>query len=100
MPPVLRVDDTEKILPIRTVAQFLGRTTYWVRWAEKEGFFVLKDNSPILPTRLPHQTKDGGHRRYSYKDVEDMADALFRQKRITKVEHSIIKARVLVFRSS
>jgi hypothetical protein len=94
------VSDLDPILSIKQVASFFNKTTYWIRWCESVGYFQYSDGRLIVPSRVQHQHKANGDRRYSYKDVEDMTESLKRKGKIPPGDYSLIKARVLTFRTS
>lgn len=70
----------EPTYSISEVSKILEKTVYWLRWKEGkmigEGTFVRPDGAPLLIARsLSSAGTVGSHsrRRYTIKDIEDMA---------------------------
>jgi len=79
------IDASEKpIYDISEVAKvFFARSTSWVRWADRQGHFIL-DGEYVGGYR--HNGKPSGERRYTLAHIEKMAHALGSNKVINHVQ--------------
>ena len=63
--------DKQPVYTVSEVAKvFFGKSPHWIRWREKNDFFVL-DGEQVGGSRTPE-----GARRYTLSDIEKMAHAL------------------------
>jgi hypothetical protein len=85
---------------ISEAARFFDRSVPWLRWRESTpGLFVREDGSPIEVQRTVPRRAAAGYRRYTVNDIGDIADALWREKKISGTEYRAVKARVEAFRA-
>jgi len=85
-------------LSVSEAAKFFEKSVPWMRWIEsRRGLLVREDGTPIVIERTATRRAEHGYRRYTYQDIADIADALFRAGKINNAEYNAVKARVSAF---
>jgi len=88
---------SEREYGISFVAEFFDMTVQWVRWCESAGYFKYGDGTSITPRRTKPRRAKAGYRKYTLQNISDMADSLYRLKKITTAEYRSVKAKVETF---
>lgn len=89
---------TEDTLSISEVAKFFDQSISWMRWIEKTGVLKKEDGTPIEIARTKKRSGTShGYRRYTYQNIADIAEALFRSEKISRTEYNAVMERVRVF---
>lgn len=84
-------------LPAGFAALFFDRSIAWLRVQENDGLLVREDGTKIVISRL-NEGVTNSPRVYSLDDVEEIADTLFRQRKMTRKHYDRVKNRVKAFR--
>jgi len=90
------IDETQN-MSIGEVARFFDKSVPWVRWCERMNYFQREDGTLIEPARTTPRRAENGYRKYSLKDIAEMAESLFRKNKINQIELRIIRTKVAAF---
>ena len=90
-------EEEELTLQAGVAAMFFNRSLAWLRVQENKGFLVREDGSEIVIKRHT-KGKTQSARVYSLDDLDDIADALFRQRKISRKDYDGVKKKVAAFR--
>lgn len=92
-------EDSKEELTLQggVAAMFFDRSLAWLRVQEREGRLVREDGSKI-EVRRHTEGKSTSARVYTLDDLDDIADALFRQRKIPYMIYKSAKKRVQAFR--
>lgn len=82
---------------ISEVGKFFNRSAQWIHWQESEGRFVHRDGSKIEVKREGGAPGSPGYRKFTLENIADMAEALFRHKKIREDRYKSVIARVEAF---
>lgn len=95
----------EPTYSISEVSKILEKSVYWLRWKEGkmigEGTFVRPDGAPLRIARSlsPEGTvKSHSRRKYTIKDIEDMALLFILEGAYTKQAASRIMSRIDLYK--
>jgi len=85
-------------LKVSEAAKFFDKSVPWMRWVEgRPGLLVREDGSKIEIARTEPRRAKQGYRKYTYRDIADIADALYRNKKLDKAQYEAVKERVAGF---
>lgn len=80
----------EHTFSVGETAKFFDRSIPWLRWRERDRkLFTDGAGNSIDISR----TKSG-YRRYTATNIKDIADALFRENKISQVEYEAVLERI------
>lgn len=97
----------EPTYSISEVSHILERSVYWLRWKERKliaaGMFVRQDGSPLHIARSlsPSGTVESySRRRYTIRDIEDMARLFISQNLYPGQTANRIMSRIELYKST
>jgi len=92
------VESPRKTLSVSEAAKFFEKSVPWMRWIQsRPGLLVKQDGTPIEIARTTPRRAKNGYRRYTYENIGDIAEALFRAGKINTAEYNAVKERVQAF---